>query len=372
MPATSQQASCYSCFSFLDEARTRRGNAIAKELVALKDEPPLPAPYSGTSVPEKFTEKRVEFALEPRKAQVTFEDEKVKKADKADEPDIQQSSNSRWTLTDLVRRESSREAMDGEVVLSNYADYRRQKDFASACSLFSEDCIWSTLHEDIISGREALLDWMENEHREGRRNRAEQPWIRWETNPNMFWRECKVTFPSKATHEIMQTATVQNGLITRMVVEPKYPALRCAIRFAQERASTNDEFALDLMAEDVKWITWDGFRCKGKEGVRKLFRDQKGREVKREGTTEFEAAQVNEVGGVFTRDLLIERVDGIKVKTIQQVYVMGVLTEMDPVKLPNGETKTLWGMVPKIVEVRVLASEEMVDGKWVKCGTTTL
>lgn len=232
--------------------------------------------------------------------------------------------------------------------------------------MLSEDATWQTIYSETIRGRGKIFVWMEEESRNGRKNKNEQPWTRDPLDPSKYRREMKVAFPSKATHEVVQIASVQGGYITSIAVKPKYPALAVAIAFAQARANHDDDAAVEHMAEEVHWKAWDGHVVKGKEAIKRLFREQKGREVKREGTTEFEAAQVNDVGGMFERELFIERVDHIKVKTKQRLYVKGELTEMQPVSNADGSERKCWGMVPKIVEVKVLMCEEMVDGKWVK------
>lgn len=252
-------------------------------------------------------------------------------------------------------------------LLNQYADMKKAYDHAGCCELLAESAVWRTLYSEEVAGRSAIEEWMQREASMGRRNHNEEPWVMSEVEPLKFKRGMKVTFPSKATHEVVQTATVQDGQITHIEMKAKYPALSCAIAFAQARASQDDDAALAQMSESIVWKAWDGHEVRGKDAVRRLFREQKGREVKRSGTSEFEAAQVNEAGGCFERELMIERVDGIKVKTKQQLYVMGELGEKAPVDIREGNRRQCWGMVPKIVQVRVLTTEELVDGVWVKC-----
>merc|ERR1719422_80505 len=206
---------------------------------------------------------------------------------------------------------------------------------------------------------------MQTEHQAGRRNIDQGAWERHPKLPSHYIRDMKVTFSSKATHIVVQTIKVVKGLIQSIGVKPKYPALGVALAFAQARSDQDDQAALAQMSEKVEWKAWDGFHVEGKEGLRKLFQEQKGREM-RQGRTEFEAAAVDEHGGVFERLLDIERIDGIKVRTTQRIFVKGELTEQAPLKLPDGKIKPIWDFVPKIVEVHVLTTEEFVDGKWKK------
>lgn len=232
--------------------------------------------------------------------------------------------------------------------------------------MLSEDCMWSTLYLEKINGRAAILAWMKCESQEGRKNMEQGTWSQDSLGSNSYTRDVKVTFPSKATHDVVQTVTLVQGQITEVMIKPLYPALSVALAFAEARSNHDDEASLDQMSQNVEWKAWDGFHVEGKEAVRKLFRQQKGREVVRQGRTEFEAATVNEHEGVFERLLDIERVDGIKVKTKQMLFVRGELSEMAPVDVGRGRLKAVWGIAPKIVEVHVLTTEEFVDGKWVK------
>merc|ERR1719422_141433 len=162
---------------------------------------------------------------------------------------------------------------------------------------------------------------MQTEHQAGRRNIDQGAWERHPKLASHYVRDMTVTFSSKATHTVVQTIKVVKGLIQSIGVKPKYPALGVALAFAGARSAQDDEAALAQMSEKVEWKAWDGFHVEGKEGVRKLFREMKGREVSRRSRTEFEAAVVNEQGGVFERLLDIERVDGIKVRTTHRIYV---------------------------------------------------
>mmetsp|Transcript_50624 Transcript_50624/g.128560 ORF Transcript_50624/g.128560 Transcript_50624/m.128560 type:complete len:328 (+) Transcript_50624:50-1033(+) len=278
----------------------------------------------------------------------------------------------RMTLSDLPSRLSQspwrKEQSGGELaVLNLYSERMRQMDFNGCCALLAQDAGYHSMNGDLISSRAAIEVWIDEQARAGRRNREDKPWVQCNSAPHMWSREMKVTFPSRVTHDVIETATLEDGNITRIEMAPKCPALRTAMQFAEARKERDDRKALDLMSVNVSWKTWDGIEVRGKDAVKKLFRDMNGREVKRESTTEFECAQVNEVGGCFVRDLEIERVDGIKVKTKQKLYVMGELSELDPIELPNGGRRKCWGMVPKIVEVYVVTTEEMLHGKWMKC-----
>jgi hypothetical protein len=253
-------------------------------------------------------------------------------------------------------------------VLEEFARLRTSDEFAGldeVVALMAEDVAWSTLYGDIIKGRKDIKVWMETESQAGRKNIDFGPWSN-DNAPDRWKRDMKVTFTSKATHDVVQTVTMAQGLIQKVVMKPKYPALGVALAFADARTKQDDEAALEQMSEKVEWKAWDGFHVEGKEGVRKLFHEQKGREVVRQGRTEFEAATVNEQVGIFERILDIERVDGIKVRTKQKLFIKGELTELEPVNFGNGNIKPIWGVLPKIYEVHVLTTEELIEGKWVK------
>merc|ERR1719291_1352005 len=95
------------------------------------------------------------------------------------------------------------------------------------------------------------------------------------------------------------------------------------------------------------------------------------REVKREGESEFQAISINEHGGIFERLLYIEWVDGIKVRSTQRLYIRGELDEVDPVSISEaGAPRKCYGITMKIVQVQVLATEEMIDGEWSKASDT--
>eukprot|EP00429_Kryptoperidinium_foliaceum_P042497 CAMPEP_0176104816 /NCGR_PEP_ID=MMETSP0120_2-20121206/52596_1 /TAXON_ID=160619 /ORGANISM="Kryptoperidinium foliaceum, Strain CCMP 1326" /LENGTH=340 /DNA_ID=CAMNT_0017438925 /DNA_START=61 /DNA_END=1083 /DNA_ORIENTATION=- len=249
------------------------------------------------------------------------------------------------------------------MLLNKCFDAFKQGRGLEACEHLAEDCVWHTMYAEEIKGRTAIVEWRDAEMRRGRRNRSETMWTK--EQDGMYKREMKVIFPSKATHQVVQTVVLQAGKIKEIVVKPKYAALSVALKFAVARAKGDDEEALRYMADDVRWKAWDGFHVEGKEGIAKLFREQRMKEVSRHGESEFEAAQVNDQGGVFERLLYVERVDGIKVKAKQRLYVRSELSEVEPVCLAKGEVRKCYGLVPKIIEVKVLATEEMIDGTWV-------
>lgn len=252
-------------------------------------------------------------------------------------------------------------------MLAHFAKLRQEADFVACASLMADDITWYTVYGDTISGSDNVLAFMTKEHEAGRRNVDQEEWRR-HSKPNrhrMYQRDMTVMFSTRAKHEVVQTIQVDNGLIKTIQFKIKYPALAVALAFAEARSAGDEEAALAQMSDKVEWKAWDGFHVEGKEAVRHLFHEQKGREV-RTGHTEFEAATVNEQGGVFERLLDIERVDGIKVRTNQRIFVKAELIEEKPLKLSDGTVKTIRGLQPKIVEVHVLTTEEMVDGNWVK------
>lgn len=250
-------------------------------------------------------------------------------------------------------------------MLAHFATLRQEADFVACAQLMASNITWYTLYEDIISGRDNVLKFMTTEHEAGRRNVDQEEWAPHSKLPRTYQRTLKVLFSTKATHEVVQTIKVEHNLIKTIQFKPKYPALAVVLAFADARNVGDEEAALAQMSDKVEWKAWDGFHVEGKEAVRHLFHEQKGREV-RTGHSEFEAATVNEQGGVFERLLDIERVDGIKVRTNQRIFVKEELTEEKPLKLADGTVKTIRGLRPKIVEVHVLTTEEMVDGTWVK------
>jgi len=250
-------------------------------------------------------------------------------------------------------------------MLAHFATLREEADFEACARLMASDITWYTLYNEAISGRDNVLTFMTAEHEAGRRNVDQEKWVRHSKLPRTYQRVMKVLFSTKAKHDVVQTITVEENLIKTIQFKPKYPALAVALAFAGARGAGDEEAALAQMSDKVEWKAWDGFHVEGKEAVRHLFHEQKGREV-RTGHTEFEAATVNEQGGVFERLLDIERVDGIKVRTNQRIFVNVELTDEKPLKLADGTVKIIRGLQPKIVEVHVLTTEEMVDGKWAK------
>jgi len=233
-----------------------------------------------------------------------------------------------------------------------------------AGALMTDLATWDTLYFQRIQGRAAILEWRERERQSGRRNKFEGEWSLKSEGSTTYTREMKVAFPSGATHRVVQTVTLDNGRISHVEVKPKFPALGTALKFAMARTADDDEEALEQVSDDVEWTAWDGFRVSGKEGLRKLFRDQKVRESKRAGESEFKAVTVNEQGAVFERLLYIERIDGIRVRSTQRLYIQNQLHAMDAVDIGGGLQRKCYGIVPRIVAVRVLATEEMIDGEW--------
>lgn len=326
-----QGVSCYGCLLFLD-----RPPKPPKPL-------PPPPPHLPGGAPEPG--RAVTFGIEEARAS-------EKGREKAKEPERQTVDN------------------DDTRLLNEFFGALNTGRSAEAGLLLTEDAEWNTLYSKKLTGRQEIIDWRENERKTGRRNKAESPWVQEVNGTTKYKRDMKVVFPSKATHQVVQTVTCQDGLISHVDVSPKFAALSVALMFEKARSADDDEAALEYMSENVEWKAWDGFHVEGKEAVRKLFRQQKMRETKREGESEFEAANVNETGGVFERSLYIERVDGIKVKSKQRLYVKGELAEMEPVSVGSGEQRTCYGIQLKIVEVKVLATEEMIDGHWIQANDT--
>jgi len=234
-------------------------------------------------------------------------------------------------------------------------------DPAAACELLAPDCAWHTMYEDKLEGRAAIGRWHAKEVAAGRKVERETEWV--EVEPDVYQREIHVAVPRRATHEVVQRATFDGELIKEVVCEPKHPALRVALRFARAQSADDDEAAVEELSDDVGWKAWDGLEVRGKQRMRKFLREQRAREVTCPGESEFQAARYTKHGAHFERLVFIERVDGIKVRGRQRLYVRSEVSHVGSATA-GGRQRRCFGVVRKIAKVEVLPIEEMINGRW--------
>lgn len=232
-------------------------------------------------------------------------------------------------------------ASDLEVVVE-YARLRSLSKNQDAVALFSENATWVTLYQQVLSGREQIKTWMDQETQAGRANLVEGDW---EEDGECYSRELTTKFPRGGLHEVIQSVEVSKRQITTVRIKPKWKAHGVVIDFANLRANGDNEAALEHMADGVRWKTWDNVEVQGKEKVMELMSAQTLHGDKRVGMSDFEAlGEVTDEQAIFERAMQIERLDGVKVRATQTLTISG-----DPLK---------------IVEVYMHPEEELKDGSW--------
>jgi len=234
------------------------------------------------------------------------------------------------------------EAADLEL-LERYSMLRAEGRFEEATSMFSKDARWVTLYKTSLEGSEEIGRWMNREKEKGRANLTEG---QWHVDGDKYSRELTTKFPRGGLHEVIQSAVISRGCIKEVSITPKWQAHALVIDFALARERGDDQAALDKMAPNVVWKTWDNAEIAGKAAVSELMAEQRRHGERRDGTSDFEAlGEVSDELGIFERAMDIQRSDGVRVCGTQTLTVRG-----NPLK---------------ITEVYVHPETEMKDGQWV-------
>ncbi|CAK0873900.1 unnamed protein product [Prorocentrum cordatum] len=202
------------------------------------------------------------------------------------------------------------EAADLEL-LERYSMLRAEGRFEEATSMFSKDARWVTLYKTSLEGSEEIGRWMNREKEKGRANLTEG---QWHVDGDKYSRELTTKFPRGGLHEVIQSAVISRGCIKEVSITPKWQAHALVIDFALARERGDDQAALDKMAPNVVWKTWDNAEIAGKAAVSELMAEQRRHGERRDGTSDFEAlGEVSDELGIFERAMDIQRSDGVRV-----------------------------------------------------------
>lgn len=239
--------------------------------------------------------------------------------------------------------EENRDAANLEL-LQRYSALRAAGKFEEATRMFSADARWVTLYQKALEGSEEIGMWMNREKEKGRANLTEGEWY---AVGGKYCRHLTTKFPRGGLHEVIQSAVISRGCIKEVKIMPKWQAHALAIDFALARERGDDQTALEKMAQNVVWKTWDNAEIAGKAAVAELMAEQRRHGERRDGTSDFEAlGDVSDELGIFERAMDIQRSDGVRVCGTQTLTVRG-----NPLK---------------ITEVYVHPETEMKDGEWVR------
>ena len=127
-------------------------------------------------------------------------------------------------------------------------------------------------------------------------------------------RDLTTKFSRGGRHEVVQSAVISGGYIKLIQIAPKWAAHAVVIDFTLARENGDDQAALDQIAQNVIWKTWDNREVTGSEAAAKLMAEQRERGEKRDATSDFEALEeVTDEQGVFERAMEVHRSDCTRV-----------------------------------------------------------
>jgi hypothetical protein len=192
-------------------------------------------------------------------------------------------------------------------LLVKYSELRAAGRFEDVKEMFAKDARWVTLYKKTLEDREVIFAWMNREKAAGRTNLVEGPW---KVDGDKYSREMATKFPRGGRHEVVQSAVISGGYIREMRITPKWEAHAVVIDFGLAREKGDDQTALEKMAQNVVWKTWDEREVTGISAVAELMAEQRNRGEKRDATSDFEAlGEVTDEQGIFERSMEIQRSD---------------------------------------------------------------